>query len=186
MPAPSRLAEGTRFRLRVATSVRSSATNRAAPTSSTATQPCRRANVEEAARSGGGTSTSQLSSGRSGRSWAERTERDRQDGPVSALAVALALAAAALFAVAAAAQQRSAAAVPDDRGPQLVLTLVRRPLWWVGTLADVGGYVAQAAPLGLGSLLLVQPLLVTGLLFALPLGARWAGRSLGRAELVWS
>jgi drug/metabolite transporter (DMT)-like permease len=67
-----------------------------------------------------------------------------------------------------------------------VLTLVRRPLWWVGTLADVGGYVAQAAALGLGSLLLVQPLLVTGLLFALPLGARWAGRSLGRAELVWS
>ena len=105
---------------------------------------------------------------------------------MSALAVALALVAAALFAVAAAAQQRSAAAVPDDRGPRLVLTLVRRPLWWVGTLADVGGYVAQAAALGLGSLLLVQPLLVTSLLFALPLGARWAGRRPGRAELVWS
>jgi drug/metabolite transporter (DMT)-like permease len=105
---------------------------------------------------------------------------------VSALAAVLAVLAAALFAVAAAAQQRSAAAVPDGRGPQLVLTLVRRPLWWVGTLADVGGYVAQAAALGLGSLLLVQPLLVTGLLFALPLGARWAGRRLRRAEVVWS
>ncbi|MDT7581655.1 MAG: hypothetical protein QOK35_2919 [Pseudonocardiales bacterium] len=105
---------------------------------------------------------------------------------MSALAVALAVLAAALFAVAAAAQQRSAAAVPDGRGPQLVLTLVRRPLWWVGTLADVGGYVAQAAALGLGSLLLVQPLLVTGLLFALPLGARWAGRRLRRGEWAWS
>lgn len=105
---------------------------------------------------------------------------------MSALAVALAVLAAALFAVAAAAQQRSAATVPDDRGARLVLTLVRRPLWWVGTLADVGGYVAQAAALGLGSLLLVQPLLVTSLLFALPLGAWWAGRPLHRAEVVWS
>jgi len=76
-----------------------------------------------------------------------------------ALAAALALVAAALFAVAAVAQQRAAAAVPKDRvgGLRLVLTLARRPLWWVGTLADVGGYAAQAAALGLGSLLLVQP-----------------------------
>jgi hypothetical protein len=105
-----------------------------------------------------------------------------------ALAAALALVAAALFAVAAAAQQRAAAAVPEDRvgGLRLVLTLARRPLWWVGTLADVGGYAAQAAALGLGSLLLVQPLLVTSLLFALPLGARWSGRRLGRSDAIWS
>ena len=107
-------------------------------------------------------------------------------GRVSALAVALAVLAAALFAVAAAVQQRSAAAVADDRGrgPKLVLTLVRQPLWWVGTLADVGGYAAQAAALGLGSLLLVQPLLVTSLLFALPLGAWLAGRRLRRSDRV--
>ena len=105
---------------------------------------------------------------------------------MNVLAAALAVLAAALFAVAAAVQQRTAAAVPDDRAGGLVLTLVRRPLWWVGTLADTGGYVAQAAGLGLGSLLLVQPLLVTSLLFALPLGARWAGRSLRRSEWSWS
>jgi drug/metabolite transporter (DMT)-like permease len=106
---------------------------------------------------------------------------------VNVLAAALAVLAAALFAVAAAGQQRTAAAVPDDRagGLGLVLTLVRRPLWWAGTLADTGGYVAQAAGLGLGSLLLVQPLLVTSLLFALPLGARWAGRRLRRSEWAW-
>ena len=109
-------------------------------------------------------------------------------GRVSALAAALAVLAAALFAVAAAVQQRSAAAVADDRGRglKLVLTLVRQPLWWVGSLADVGGYVAQAAALGVGSLLLVQPLLVTSLLFALPLGARLAGRTLRRSDWVWS
>ena len=106
---------------------------------------------------------------------------------MTVLAAGLALLAAALFAVGAAAQQRSAGAVPDGQaGVGLVLTLARRPLWWVGTLADIGGYVAQAAALGLGSLLLVQPLLVTSLLFALPLGARWAGRRLGRADVAWS
>jgi hypothetical protein len=112
----------------------------------------------------------------------------RHYGPVSALAAALALLAAALFAVAAAVQQRSAAAVPDDRagGPALLLTLVRQPLWWLGSLADLSGYAAQAAALGLGSLLLVQPLLVTSLLFALPLGARWAGRDLRRSDWTWS
>jgi hypothetical protein len=108
-------------------------------------------------------------------------------GRVTALAAAFALLAAALFAVAAAVQQRSAEAVPDDRaGVGLVGTLVRQPLWWAGTCADVGGYVAQAAALGLGSLLLVQPLLVSSLLFALPLSARWAGRRLRRADRVWS
>src|SRR3954447_9586118 len=160
MPAPSRIAEGTRFGLRVATSVRSSARNSAAPTSSAAIQACRRTNVVD-------TSTLSRRSAATVAPARSVPTGDGQDGPVSALAVALALAAAALFAVAAAAQQRSAAAVP---------------LWWGGTLADGGRYVGQAAALGLGSLLLVQPLLVTSLLFALPLGARWAGRRLGRAE----
>jgi drug/metabolite transporter (DMT)-like permease len=104
------------------------------------------------------------------------------------LAAALALLAAALFAVASAAQQRAAAEVPDDdaRGLGLMRTLVRRPLWWVGTIGDGGGFVVQAAALGLGSLLLVQPLLVTTLLFALPLSARWAGRTLSRSDKTWA
>jgi drug/metabolite transporter (DMT)-like permease len=107
---------------------------------------------------------------------------------VTEIAAALALAAAALFAVAAAAQQRAARRVPDDRarGTGLLRVLLRSRLWWVGTVGDVGGYVAQAAALGFGSLLLVQPLLVTTLLFALPLGARWAGRRLSRADTVWA
>ncbi|MGQ0574738.1 MAG: DMT family transporter [Pseudonocardia sp.] len=106
---------------------------------------------------------------------------------MTGLAAGLALVAAVLFAVASAAQQRSAAAVPDDRaGLALMRVLVRRPLWWLGTLSDVGGYVAQAAALAVGSLLLVQPLLVTTLLFALPLGARWAGRRMRPADGGWA
>jgi hypothetical protein len=107
---------------------------------------------------------------------------------VTALAAVLALLAAALFAVAEAVQQRTAATVPDDEagGLRLIRTLVRRPQWWVGTISDTAGFVAQAAALGVGSLLLVQPLLVTSLLFALPLSARWAGRRLRRADWVWA
>ena len=104
------------------------------------------------------------------------------------LAAALALLAAVLFAVASAVQQRSAADVPDAdaRGARLVLALARRPRWWAGTLSDSAGFAAQAAALGLGSLLLVQPLLVTTLLVALPLGARWGGRRLRRSDWVWA
>ncbi len=107
---------------------------------------------------------------------------------MTGIAAALALASAALFAVAAAAQQRAARRVPDDRarGTGLLRALLRSRLWWVGTVGDVGGYLAQAAALGFGSLLLVQPLLVTTLLFALPLGARWAGRRLSHADGAWA
>ena len=107
---------------------------------------------------------------------------------VTVLAAGLALLAAGLFAVSTVAQQRSAATVPDERarGLGLIRVLVRRPRWWAGVLGDGGGYLVQAAALGFGSLLLVQPLLVTTLLFALPLGAAWAGRTLGRADRVWA
>ncbi len=102
------------------------------------------------------------------------------------LAAVLALLAAVLFAVASAVQQRSAADVPDAGGGRLVLALARSPRWWAGTLCDTAGFAAQAAALGLGSLLLVQPLLVTTLLVALPLGARWGGRRLRRSDWVWA
>lgn len=107
---------------------------------------------------------------------------------MTGLAAGLALLAALLFAVASAAQQRSAATVPDDQagGLGLIRVLVRRPLWWLGTLSDVAGFAAQGAALAVGSLLLVQPLLVTTLLFALPLGARWAGRGLRAADWGWA
>ena len=61
-----------------------------------------------------------------------------------------------------------------------------RPIWLAGTAGDTLGYVAQAIALALGSLVLVQPLLATSLLFALPLGAWWAGRRLRRSDGVWA
>ncbi|WP_285652855.1 DMT family transporter [Actinomycetospora sp. NBRC 106375] len=104
------------------------------------------------------------------------------------LAGALAVLAALLFAIASVAQRGAAADVPDEeaRGGRLIARLVRSPRWWAGTVGDTGGFVVQAAALGLGALLLVQPLLVTTVLFALPLEARLTGRRIGRAEVVWA
>ncbi|MGY1604751.1 DMT family transporter [Geodermatophilus sp. SYSU D00815] len=131
-----------------------------------------------------GTSSAHGAGARGGR-FAERGPAAMM-GAVEELAAVLALVAAALFAVASAVQQRSAAALPDARGLRLLPALLRSPRWWAGNAADTGGYLAQAAALGLGSLLLVQPLLVTTVLFALPLGARWGGRRLRRADWAWA
>ena len=62
----------------------------------------------------------------------------------------------------------------------------REPLWWAGTLAAVGGYVVQAVALANGSLLLVQPLLVSSLLFALPMSARASHQRITWAEWGWA
>ena len=48
------------------------------------------------------------------------------------------------------------------------------------------GFALQAAALGLGSVLLVQALLVTSLLFALPIHAYPRHRRLTRWEWMWA
>src|SRR5579862_7367469 len=60
-----------------------------------------------------------------------------------------------------------------------------QPLVGRGVAADGGGYVAQFLALGHGPLVIVQPLLVSGLLFALPLGAFLAKRRITTRE-VWA
>jgi drug/metabolite transporter (DMT)-like permease len=105
----------------------------------------------------------------------------------SVLAVTLALLSAAAFAVATVAQQRAAARSSDvdARAAAFVGQLLRRPQWWAGTLGNGLGYALQAGALAFGSLLLVQPLVVVSLLFALPLGARAAHRPLPRGTFLW-
>ncbi|MDV7242439.1 MULTISPECIES: DMT family transporter [Rhodococcus] len=96
--------------------------------------------------------------------------------------VLCALVAALLFACASVAQQSAASAVPEDAG--LMTSLVRSPRWWAGVAGDGGGYIMQAVALALGSVLVVQPLLVTALLFALPLSAKFSGYRLNRTTWV--
>src|SRR6266566_9014384 len=87
--------------------------------------------------------------------------------------VLAALGAALLYALASVLQQRAAGEAPAERSLRLRLLvgLIARPMWVIGILADGAGFVLQFVALDHGSLVLVQPLLVSGLLFALPLGA---------------
>lgn len=68
----------------------------------------------------------------------------------------------------------------------MATTLVRQPLWWAGTFAAIAGYVFQAMALAHGSLLLVQPLLVSSLLFALPLSAALCRQRISRVQWAWA
>ncbi|HZN15922.1 MAG TPA: DMT family transporter [Acidimicrobiales bacterium] len=100
------------------------------------------------------------------------------------VAVLAALGAAGAYAAASVLQQRAAVAQPEALSMRvaLLVRLARRPAWLAGVAADVGGYALQFVALGLGSLAVVQPLLVSGLLIALPLSARMTGRRLTNAE----
>jgi len=99
-------------------------------------------------------------------------------------AVAAALGAASLFALASALQHQEARAVVPSLRPSLLLTLVRRPWWLLGLVADAGAVGLQAVALALGSVALVQTLLVAGLPLAAVLSALLASRRLGRHEVV--
>ncbi|MFT3716913.1 MAG: DMT family transporter [Gordonia sp. (in: high G+C Gram-positive bacteria)] len=57
--------------------------------------------------------------------------------------------------------------------------------WWVGAGIAVLGFGLQAWALGLGSILLVQPLIVLAVLFALPLEARIDHQRPSRADWTW-
>jgi drug/metabolite transporter (DMT)-like permease len=102
------------------------------------------------------------------------------------LAVLSALGCALMYALASVLQQRGAAAQPADQSLRLSLLarLLRNPAWVLGLGCDVLGYILQFIALGHGPLVVVQPLLVCGLLFALPIGAAWAGRTLGSRDWV--
>jgi len=105
-----------------------------------------------------------------------------------ALVVAAALASAVFIAIGIVVRQRATLDVPEDQGVSTAMigTLVRRPLWWAGTGSAITGFVFQAIALAHGSLLLVAPLLVSALLFTLPLSARLAGRRVTRVEWTWA
>lgn len=89
-----------------------------------------------------------------------------------------ALGSSLMYALASVLQHRGAREQPDDQSLKLglLVRLVRHPAWLLGTVCDGAGYVLQFVALGHGPIVVVQPLLVCGLLFALPLGAAWAGR----------
>ncbi len=106
----------------------------------------------------------------------------------SGLAAVFALGAALLIAVGDVFQQRSAQDVTDEPVGHvaLLLRLLTNKRWWLGSLLAAAGFGLQAAALGLGSVVLVQALLATSVVFALPLSARYAGRRITGRQWLWA
>ncbi|HME48009.1 DMT family transporter [Mycobacterium sp.] len=104
------------------------------------------------------------------------------------IAAVLALAAALFIAIGDVIHQRSAHAVTDEPVSHIGLfaKLLRNTQWWLGSLVAALGFALQAAALGFGSVLLVQALLVTSLLFAIPISAKLAHRRVTRWEWAWA
>ena len=102
------------------------------------------------------------------------------------MSTVLALVAAFLFALAATLQQRGALNLDEVslRHPMSLVLLATQKWWLLGTVALFIGYLAQAAALDRGRLAIVQPLLVTTVVFALPLGYFLTGQRVGRREIL--
>lgn len=104
------------------------------------------------------------------------------------IAALLALGAAFFIAIGDVIHQRSAHDVTDEPVGhlELFIRLLKDRQWWVGSLVSALGFGCQAAALGFGSVLLVQALLVTSLLFALPINAHLTGRPVTRRQWLWA
>jgi hypothetical protein len=83
-------------------------------------------------------------------------------------AIVTALASALVLGISSVADQRSTKRVKTRRAlsPAILADLVRQPLWLIAIAANLAGFALQVVALDLGSLALVQPLLVGDLVFA--------------------
>ena len=100
------------------------------------------------------------------------------------MTVLLALCAALAFGASVALQERAASAVPLAHAlrPSLLARLLRRPVWLLGVGASGLGFALQAAALRHGSLVVVQPVMASSLIFALALVALWTRNRFDPAE----
>ncbi|HUQ62404.1 MAG TPA: DMT family transporter [Acidimicrobiales bacterium] len=100
------------------------------------------------------------------------------------IAVVAALMAALGYAVASVLQHQAVGREPSSHSmrPRLVLRLLARPRWLIGAAVNLTAYGFQFLALSYGSLVLVQPLMVSGLLFALPFGAVVGHKHMSRTD----
>jgi len=101
------------------------------------------------------------------------------------LGVGVALASATAYSVGVSLQSLEAREVPssDSLRLSLLLRLIRRPRWVVGTLCVIAGWGLQAGALALAPLTIVQPVLAAGLFVLLIVGVRLTDERVGRREV---
>ena len=104
------------------------------------------------------------------------------------IAALLAVAAALMIGIGDVLEQQSAQQVTDKPVGTFALfgRLLRDRRWWAGSLVAAAGLGLQAAALGLGSVVLVQALSVTSLLFALVISAKVNHRRITRWQGIWA
>lgn len=73
----------------------------------------------------------------------------------------------------------------QDAGWRFVVSLLQDPLWLAGWAALAGGFIFQALALHAGQMSVVQPLLVTELVFALALRRGWLHQPI-RSATWWA
>ncbi|MGH3038028.1 MAG: DMT family transporter [Gaiellaceae bacterium] len=99
--------------------------------------------------------------------------------------IILAVVAAFFFALGLVLQEKSASTLPSEAvGTGFLVRLARQPLWLLGGAAQMAGFGAQAWALGIGRMVVVQPLLILSIVFALPLGRLLEGRRIKRNEWI--
>lgn len=83
-------------------------------------------------------------------------------------------------------QQRMAAQAPpeDNLSPKLLLWLVQRPRWLAGVGCSLAGNSVFATALGMGSVVLVEAVFVTRLLFGLVIAALWGWHRVPARDLA--
>ena len=101
------------------------------------------------------------------------------------VAATLALLAAVSFALAATLWQKASLSltVVSVRRPTSFLVLLTQWVWLLGLAAQVVGVCLQAAALDRGRVSIIQPLLVTTVIWALPLGYFLTHQTIGRREV---
>ena len=101
-------------------------------------------------------------------------------------ATLLSLATAFFYALSNLLQMMEAEKVPEEYALRagLLARLVKRPRWWLGFFSDVFGFLTQAAALALAAVVFVEPILATGILMALFLGALVTHRPVHRSAWV--
>ncbi|MGW1679930.1 DMT family transporter [Saccharopolyspora sp. NPDC002376] len=99
---------------------------------------------------------------------------------VLVIAVPAAITGAASFGLASAIQHRVTKQVPKVRtlNPRMLYELVRKPIWVLSILTVLVGLSLQVVALAFGPLVLVQPLLVTSVLFGAAFAAWMARRKM--------
>jgi hypothetical protein len=105
---------------------------------------------------------------------------------VSVVAGGLALLSAITFAGSTSVQHHAAENAPEGvRGVfSLVRHLVQQPLWLIGQALAVAGLVLHAAALHLGSVAVVQPIVISGVVLAVPVRSALSRRWPWRREIV--